>query len=148
MATIKKFEEIEAWKRAREVTNEIYKLTFTSHFDKDYQLKNHLRKTATSIMSNIAEGFDRGGNKEFNQFLSVAKGSCRELQSQLYIAFDQKYLNKEEFEKVYSKIWEVKNTIRGLSKYLRNSTLQASKYIKEPESEYEPVNEKVNPNKL
>ena len=83
MATIKRFEDIEGWKMARELTKEIYRVSSSGNFSRDYGLCNQIRKASVSIMSNIAEGFERGGNKEFCNFLSIAKGSAAEVRAQL-----------------------------------------------------------------
>lgn len=93
MATIKHFEDIEAWQRARELTKLIYKVTRKRKFAQDYGLVNQIRRAAISVMSNIAEGFDRSGSREFIHFLTIAKGSVAELESQLYIALDNEYIN-------------------------------------------------------
>jgi len=86
---IKKFEDLESWKKARTLTNEVYKATTAGNFVRDFALKDQIRRASISILSNIAEGFERGGDKEFLQFLAVAKGSCGEVRAQLYIALDQ-----------------------------------------------------------
>src|SRR5437870_6461434 len=83
---IKHFEDLEVWKEARRLTRQVYRLTKDSRFSKDFGLSNQMQRAAVSIMSNIAEGFERGGNQEFIQFLYVAKGSCGEVRSQLYVA--------------------------------------------------------------
>jgi four helix bundle protein len=88
MSTIKRFEDIEAWQRAREIAKNIYRITSSGEFSRDYGLKDQIRRSSVSIMSNIAEGFERDGNKEFIYFLSLAKGSCGEAASQLYVALD------------------------------------------------------------
>jgi four helix bundle protein len=88
MANISKFEEIEAWCKARLLTKEIYAATSQGEFAHDFALRDQIRRASVSIMSNIAEGFERGGNKEFRQFLFMAKGSAGEVRSQLYIALD------------------------------------------------------------
>ncbi len=90
MAKIKQFEDIESWKKARRLTKEIYDATSAGKFVRDFGLKDQIRRAAVSILSNIAEGFERGGDKEFLQFLAVAKGSCGELRAQLYVALDQR----------------------------------------------------------
>ena len=82
MATIKRFEDIEAWKKARELTREVYRHSKVGPFSKDFGLRDQIRRAAVSVMSNIAEGFERGGNKEFMQFLAIAKGSVGEIESQ------------------------------------------------------------------
>jgi four helix bundle protein len=86
---IQNFEDLEIWKEARCLTREIYKLSKALNFSKDYSLRDQMRRAAVSMMSNIAEGFERGGNQEFVQFLYVAKASCGELRSQIYVAVDQ-----------------------------------------------------------
>ena len=91
MAKIKKFEDIESWKRARILTKQIYEITSMGKFGRDFGLEDQIRRAAVSVLSNIAEGFERGGDQEFLQFLAVAKGSCGELRAQLYVALDQEY---------------------------------------------------------
>jgi four helix bundle protein len=86
---IKKFEDLESWKKARAITNAIYEATAAGRFSRDFGLKDQVRRASISILSNIAEGFERGGDKEFLQFLAVAKGSCGEVRAQLYIAIDK-----------------------------------------------------------
>ena len=94
------FEDLEIWKCARELTNIIYLLTNNSTFSRDFGLRDQIRRASVSIMSNIAEGYERGGNQELMQFLSIAKGSCGEVRCQLYVAIDQKYLDKREGEQI------------------------------------------------
>ena len=89
MATIQRFEEIEAWQVARELTRSVYECSKSGSFAKDFALRDQIRRAAISVMSNIAEGFERGGNAEFIQFLSIAKGSAAEVETQLYVALDQ-----------------------------------------------------------
>ena len=93
---VKDFEDLEIWKEARRLTCEIYDLSKDAKFSKDFGLRNQMQRAAVSIMSNIAEGFERGGNQEFVQFLYIAKGSCGELRSQLYVALDQAYIASQE----------------------------------------------------
>jgi four helix bundle protein len=125
---IKKFEELESWKKARQLTNTIYEATATGSFTRDFGLKDQIRRASISILSNIAEGFERGGDKEFSQFLAVAKGSCGEVRAQLYIAFDQGYLSKDLFERLFNAANEIGRLISGLMKYLSMSELKGSKY--------------------
>src|SRR6267142_2803435 len=101
MASFKSFEEIEAWKKSRELTKQIYKLTGVGAFAKDFGLKDQIRRACVSIMSNIAEGFERSGTGEFTQFLAMAKGSAGEVRSQLYVALDQRYLSEGEFAMLF-----------------------------------------------
>src|SRR4030065_2762694 len=88
----KMFEELQIWEKARELVKAIYKLSMTDKFKKDYSLVDQIRRSSVSIMSNIAEGFERGSNTEFIQFLYIAKGSAGEVRTQLYIAYDLKYI--------------------------------------------------------
>ena len=118
MAGIKRFEDIKAWQKARDLNNEIYNITNTGAFSKDFTLQNQIRKASISVMLNIAEGFGRKSDREFRQFLVYANGSSLEVQSTLYIALDQKYVSKEKFDNLYSKISEISKMIQNLSKYL------------------------------
>lgn len=97
MAAIERFEDIQAWKLARDATRLVYKATLDPVFSRDFALVNQMRRACISIMSNVAEGFEREGNREFIQFLAIAKGSCGEVRSQLYIALDQKYVGSGRF---------------------------------------------------
>ena len=128
MATVERFEEIEAWKKARELTKEVYACSGTGKFAKDYGLRDQIRRAAVSIMSNIAEGFERGGSAEFSQFLSIAKGSAGEVEAQLYVAFDQEYINKEQFESIKDMASSTKKLIAGFMNYLKRSKLKGQKY--------------------
>jgi four helix bundle protein len=125
---IKKFEDIESWKRARRLTNEIYQTTGTGKFARDFGLRDQIRRASISMLSNIAEGFERGGDKEFLQFLAMAKGSCGEVRAQLYIALDQGYLAQEVFDGLSMNAVEIGQLISGFMKYLNNSELRGSKY--------------------
>ncbi len=98
MATFHRFEQIEVWQKARELTNKIYKITAQGAFSRDFGLKDQIRDASVSMMSNIAEGFERGGTAEFKQFLSIAKGLSGEVRSELYVALDQGYLTSTVFE--------------------------------------------------
>jgi four helix bundle protein len=125
---IKKFEDLESWKKARQLTNKIYEATAEGSFTRDFGLKDQIRRALISILSNIAEGFERGGDKEFLQFLAVAKGSCGEVRAQLYIAVDQGYLSQDSFERLFNSANEIGRLISGLMKYLNESELRGSKY--------------------
>ncbi len=109
-----RFEKLVAWQKARELTREIYKITGEGDFARDFGLRDQLRRAAVSVMSNIAEGFERNRHGEFHQFLSVAKGSCAEVRSQLSIAFDVGYLRLDQFEKVLAQAEEVGRITGGL----------------------------------
>ncbi len=128
MATIQKFEDIDAWQKARELTKVIYALTNDGQFARDFGLRDQIRRASVSIMSNIAEGFGRGGNKEFIQFLSTAKGSASEVQAQLYVALDAGHINEKQFQKLYSGTEETARLIGGLLRYLRNNDFKGAKY--------------------
>ncbi|MEO7970596.1 MAG: four helix bundle protein [bacterium] len=125
---INKFEDIESWKKARELTNDIYQLTTIGLFVRDYGLKDQIRRAAVSILSNIAEGFERGGDKEFLQFLAIAKGSSGEVRAQLYVALDQGYLSLESFNRISKNAVEVGQLLAGLMRYLKGSPLRGSRY--------------------
>jgi four helix bundle protein len=128
MASIEKFEDIEAWQKARELTREIYRVTNHGAFAKDFGLRDQIRRASVSIMSNIADGFGRGGNREFVQFLSMAKGSVSEVQAQLYVATDAGYLTKDQFEQLYSIAQSTGNLIGGFIRYLTKSTDKGVKF--------------------
>lgn len=122
MATIDRFEDIDAWKKAREMARQIYRVTATGQFARDFGLRNQIREASVSVMSNIAEGFERGGDKEFRLFLAYAKGSAGEFKAQLYVALDAGYLAQEQFERLYFLATETGKLIGGLIRYLRGST--------------------------
>ena len=128
MATYESFEELQVWQKARQLVNEVYTLTKNSAFGRDLDLRNQIRRAAVSVMSNVAEGFERGGTGEFVQFLSLAKGSAGEVRSQLYVAHDQGYLSQEEFDQVTSLAIETSRLISGLMSYLRKSGVKGTKF--------------------
>ena len=128
MATFKKFEEIEAWRKARELTKRIYKISRATSFARDFGLKDQIRRASVSIMSNIAEGYDRSGTGEFIQFLATAKGSAAEVKCQLYVALDQSYIDQATFVELTGLAAETGNMIGGLINYLRRSSLKGTKY--------------------
>jgi four helix bundle protein len=132
MATFKKFEEIECWKKARELTRRIYEVSGKGNFAKDFGLKDQIRRAAVSIMSNIAEGHDRSGTGEFVQFLANAKGSAAEVRCQLYVAFDQGYINDKDFHELTDLATETGRMIAGLMNYLRGSGYKGTKYKVRP----------------
>ena len=128
MATFKRFEDIEAWKKARELAREVYRHSKLGEFSKDFGLRDQIRRAAVSVMSNIAEGFERGGTREFIQFLAIAKGSLGEIESQLYVAFDQDYISEDEFASLRRLTNSAKRLVGGLTKYLRQSGMKGAKY--------------------
>ena len=111
---IEKFEDLIAWQRARELTRNIYRTTKIGEFLKDFGLRDQIRRASVSIMSNIAEGFERGGRSEFHQFLVIAKGSCAELRSQLYVALDAEYMDIKTFQSLDDLARETNRLVGGL----------------------------------
>ena len=128
MSAFKKFEDMEVWKKSMNLTRLIYQTTNQSSFLKDYNLVSQIRKSAVSIASNIAEGFERDDNKEFINFLYIAKGSCGELRCQLYIAKDQHYLQADSFQEMYNLATEISVSLNKLIKYLQESDYKGNKY--------------------
>jgi four helix bundle protein len=114
MKKITTFEDLIAWQKARELTREIYTITKNGEFKKDFGLRDQIQRACVSIMSNIAEGFDRASRAEFHQFLVIAKGSCAEVKSQLYVAFDVGYISNTRFNKLKELTDEVLQIIGGL----------------------------------
>jgi four helix bundle protein len=112
---INQFEEITSWQKSKELILEVYKI-FKNN--RDYSFKDQIQRCAISIINNIAEGFERSGNKEFKYFLFMAKGSCGEFRSMLYLAVELKYISKEEFEKLHQLSLEISRLISGLIKTL------------------------------
>lgn len=121
-------EDLISWQKSKDLTIEIYKITKNSSFSKDFGLCNQIQRAAVSIPSNIAEGFGRGGNKEFLQFLSIAKGSLYELKTQLIIAFEIGYINDIEYNKLKNDSEEIGKLIAGFMNYLNKSELKGIKY--------------------
>jgi len=127
---VKNFEDLEIWKEARRLTTDIYQFTKDPKFSRDFALRDQIRRAAVSIMSNIAEGFERGGNQEFIQFLYVAKASCGEARSQIYVAFDQSYLTKKVFADINRSFRRLSIMISNLIDYLKASGMKGSKYAR------------------
>jgi four helix bundle protein len=118
---IERFEDIKAWNEARVLTKMVYKAVKSDRsFNRDYKLGEQIKSAAVSIMSNIAEGFSRRTTKEFIQFLFIAKGSIAEVQSQLYVALDQGYIDQKRFQELYFKSDEVARLTSGFISYLLN----------------------------
>lgn len=130
MPTIKKFEEIICWKEARLLNQIMRNYISQKRFENDYRLINQILGSAGSIMDNIAEGFERGGNKEFVYFLFIAKGSCAELRSQSFRALDAGFINKQEFELIYEKTEKISFLIMKLIQYLKNSEIKGYKFMR------------------
>ena len=128
---VKNFEDLEIWKDARILAREIYQLTKDSKFSKDFVLRDQIRRAAVSIMSNITEGFERGGNQEFIQFLYVAKASCGEVRSQLYVALDQSYVAPKDCDDANQSFRRLSIMISNLIDYLKRSGMKGAKYTQE-----------------
>lgn len=111
---VKRFEDLIAWQKARELTKEIYKVTRKQGFSRDFGLSNQIQRASVSIMSNLSEGFERGSRGEFHQFVVIAKGSCAEVRSQLYVALDAGYISEEEFQRLNGLALEVSKLLGGL----------------------------------
>ena len=128
MGTFKTFQNIEAWQKARVLANRIYDVSGSGLFSRDFGLRDQIRRAGISVMSNIAEGFEGGGSKEFVRFLSIAKGSIGELKSQLYIALDQKYVVEDVFSELFGLADEIGKMMAGLMSYLRLTNVRVSKH--------------------
>lgn len=116
---VSRFEDLVAWQKGRELARNIYAVTTAENFGRDYGLKDQIRRAAVSVMSNIAEGFERAGKAEFHQFLVIAKGSCAELRSHLYVALDAGYISRTQFDGLQAEAEEVARIVGGLRASLR-----------------------------
>ena len=121
MATFNRFEDIQAWQKARILTKIIYQITKETEFSKDYDLRSQIRRSSISIMANIAEGQGRRTNKDFANFLNISLGSISETKSHIYIALDLEYINQAIFDDVYRKLDEVGKMVFALSGHLRET---------------------------
>lgn len=128
MATIERFEDLIAWQKARVFAQEIYELTCLDKFSRDFSLVDQIRRSSGSVMDNIAEGFERGGNKEFIHFLFISKGSLSETKSQLYRAFDRKYILEVILKEKLDKAEELSKVIGGFISYLLKSDITGRKF--------------------
>ncbi|HWC66408.1 MAG TPA: four helix bundle protein [Thermoanaerobaculia bacterium] len=118
MPTIERFEEVKAWKKGRELASSIYRVTASGMVAKDFELRDQLRRAALSVVSNIAEGFERRGDREFRRFLSIAKGSAGEIRAQMYVALDAGLVAEADFQEVLALATETSRVIGGLMRYL------------------------------
>lgn len=125
MAKIERFEDLQSWQKARQLTNLVYDLTGHPLFAKDFRLSGQIQDAAGSVMHNIAEGFDAGTNPEFIRFLKISRRSASEVQSELYLALDRKYITQDELTSAYNLATETKRLINGLIGYLRKSASSA-----------------------
>lgn len=128
MAKVQAFEDLEIWQLAREIAKNTHVLFETTSLGKNYALSNQMDRSSGSIMDNIAEGFERNGNKEFIQYLSISKASCGELRSQLYRAYDKEHITKEDFEGIKKKVLLESKKISSFMNYLIKSEFKGSKY--------------------
>ena len=122
MAKVENFEDLEVWQLARALAYKIYELTKNGEFAKDFGLRDQIRRATVSIVSNIAEGFGRRSNVEFSRFLEIASGSTSEVQAQLYVAYDLKYLTKEQFDSFFVDVKHIGRMLTKLMQYLRNAS--------------------------
>lgn len=128
MATVNSFEDLEVWKLARELSGIIYKITLFENFFTDYRFRDQIRAAAGSVMDNIAEGFERSSRLEFINFLSIAKGSCGEVKSQLYRAFDQGYITEDKRLEIYNSYNKLSAGISKLITYLNKTSVKGLKF--------------------
>ena len=128
MNKIERFEDIVAWQKARALTREIYAVARVGAFARDYGLRDQIQRASVSVMSNIAEGYERGGDKEFLQFLSLSKGSCGGVRSQLYVALDQNYVSRGTFDALTGQAIETSRLVSGFMAYLRGSQVGGHKF--------------------
>ncbi len=132
MGTIRRFQELLAWQKARDLSRFVFELTLKTNFARDSRLRTQIRDSADSSMSNTAEGFGRGGTTEFFQYLSIAKASAAETQSHLYSAFDRRYVTQDELDSGIALAEETANLQGGLMRYLRRCGLKGAKYAARP----------------
>lgn len=128
MATINRFEDLEIWKEARRLAKEIHIISVETELRNDYRFKDQIKASSGSIMDNIAEGFERDGNIEFRQFLSIAKGSAGETRSQLYRVFDFEYISEQKFELLKKDYENLSGKIKNFITYLNKKDFKGNKF--------------------
>lgn len=135
MSAIRTFEDLKVWQKGCQLYKEIFDVTKRSAFNQDFDLRRQLRKSAGSIPDNIAEGYEREGNREYRQFLSIAKGSAGELRSQIKRAYIVEFISTEEIQDLKAKAEEISRMLKGLMNYISTSEIKGSKFM-EPEPNY------------
>ncbi len=128
MTTFKRFEDIEAWQLARELSKQIFEESTRDTFAKDFKLRDQVNDASGSVMDNIAEGFGRGGNREFINFLTYSIGSCNEVKSQLYRILDRNYISNQKFKDYYRKADEIIKKLGALVHYLNGTKIRGVKF--------------------
>ena len=144
MATVQRFEDLEVWKKAREICKYISQLTQKDHFSRDFSLKDQIKRSSGSVMDNIAEGFERGGNKEFVNFLTYSKGSLAEVRSQSYRAYDYNYINEEELNNLIVDSVSLSERLGKFINYLKNSDFKGIKFTKQNQNDKELNDKEIN----
>ena len=142
MPTIKRFEDVLAWQKARQVTKSVYDITKSGEFAKDFGLRDQIRRASVSIMANIAEGFARRSDKDFAHFLNISRSSAAEVQSHLYVSLDQRYISQTDFEEIYRQLEETSKMIFALAKHLvlqSNESIESFESIESIESNEEMI---------
>ncbi|MCB9364897.1 MAG: four helix bundle protein [Flavobacteriales bacterium] len=137
MATVKQFEDLEIWQLAFQLSNDIYAVIKKTELETDYSLRNQIDRSSISISDNIAEGFERGGNKEFIHFLTIAKASCGEVRSQLYKVHSRSYIDEDKLTNLKEKSVLISKKIGAFISYLQKSDYKENKF-KEEQTEYQP----------
>lgn len=128
MASVKRFEDLEIWQLSRALCKDIYDVIESTNLKNNFKLCNQIDSSSGSVMDNIAEGFERNGNREFIQFLSIAKASCGETRSQLYRVFDRNFISEEKFETLREQTEVLSRKIGSFIKYLNITDLKGTKY--------------------
>ena len=128
MATIKRFEDLDIWQEARKLSKEIIDIAVTTDLKTDFKFKEQIKSSAGSVMDNIAEGFERNGNLEFRQFLSIAKGSAGETRSQIYLLFDSKYIDQIQMVKLIEDYEKLSGKISNFISYLNKNDFKGTKF--------------------
>jgi len=128
MATITKFEDLEIWQEARKLAKEIYIISKETDLKTDFRFKEQIKASSGSVMDNIAVGFERDGNIEFRQFLSIAKGSAGESRSQIYRLYDYEYISVEKFEDLKTKYENLSGKIKNFIAYLNKKDFKGNKF--------------------